>query len=171
MTTSPDEPDERADSNRDPADPQATDEAFAAIIARLQQPTPPADATWPAIEDDTPPPADADNERLGSQWDGWEDIATHDTDTSDEDVEDVDEDYVPPPPPPLPKGDPVLRWAWIGAVGAPVLALALSFLDWDFDGLVGFALIAAFFAGFATLIARMRTGPGDEDTPDDGAVI
>jgi hypothetical protein len=63
------------------------------------------------------------------------------------------------------------RWAWAGAVGAPLLAIVLALLGQGLDGIIGIALVVAFLAGFGTLISRLRPGPRIEDGPDDGAVV
>jgi hypothetical protein len=79
--------------------------------------------------------------------------------------------YLPPPPPPLPRGDRLSRWAWAGAVGAPLGYVLLALFGQDLGGVLGFTLIGAFVAGFVTLVLRMRDGPRVDDGPDDGAVV
>jgi hypothetical protein len=79
--------------------------------------------------------------------------------------------FVPPPPPPVPRGDPVTRWAWAAALGAPALFVLLAVSGFDLTGVVGFTLVGAFAAGFVTLVMRMKDGPRADDRPDDGAVV
>jgi hypothetical protein len=179
VTVPPDESDDEPVGGQEPMDPRSMDEAFAAIVAGIRHGDPPAAAApWPAAEDDTAadrePPTDHEPPtapRLGSTWAGWEDVTATAADAEPDDETDDDEDFVPPTPPPIPRGDAVLRWAWVGAVGAPIMALFLAVIGWDFNGLVGLGLVSAFLAGFATLVSRMRTGPTDRDNPDDGAVL
>jgi hypothetical protein len=168
-------------------DPKAVDAAFDAIVANIDQSSTGASADpWPEAEDDDPagppeledpPPSRPRTPR--ADWSGWEDIRpllqpSHEGEPVDEggpvDADD-DEHYVPPPPPPVPRGDRVVRWAWAGAVGAPVTALLLPLIGWQLDGLVGLLLVAAFLGGFITLVSRLRPGPRIDDGPDDGAVV
>lgn len=175
MTDRPNPSDDDPDDPTGTDDPAAIDEAFEAIVSGIRHAEQPPDVPlWPVAEDDEPSAAPAPAPQLGSSWSGWEDIALPAPTEELDDVDDSDDDdapFVPPTPPPIPKGDPVLRWAWAGALGAPVLAVVLAIVGWDFDGLVGLGLVAAFLTGFGTLIYRMRTGPDDLDTPDDGAVV
>ena len=181
MSAPPDEPggtDDRTGDSPEPFDSRSTDEAFEAIVAGIRHGDPPPEVpVWPAIEDaspsESPEPEPEPSPALGSQWTGWEDVANNDEEMDADQAEaDGDEgEFIPPPPPPIPRGDPVLRWAWVGAVGSPLAAVALGAAGWSFDGLVGLGLVAAFFAGFITLVSRLRTGVADEDNPDDGAVV
>src|SRR3954452_2559460 len=82
-----------------------------------------------------------------------------------------EEHFVPPEPPPLPKLDPRRRLAWAGLFGAPVLIivgfmLGVVYPTW-FTGMV----IAAFFGGFAYLVATMPRDRPDDWSGDDGAVV
>ena len=79
--------------------------------------------------------------------------------------------YVPPEPGPVPRGEPRVRWAWTGAVGAPLLAIVLPLLGWGLDGLTGIALVIAFLVSFGYLVSQLRDGPRVDDGPDDGAVV
>lgn len=173
MTTSPDD-----DGQSD--DPRSIDAAFDEIVANLDQPgTAASTAPWPSAEDsdhEPSPPTPADPApRLTprSDWAEWDDVrAAPEPEVEPTELVEPDEGhYVPPPPPPVPKGDPVARWAWTGAVGAPVLAIVLPLLGWGLDGFTGIFLVLAFLAGFTTLISRLRTGPRVDDGPDDGAVV
>ena len=84
---------------------------------------------------------------------------------------DPDEHFEPPPPPPLPRVDTVGRFAWAGAVGGPVLLVLAALLGIPLAGWVGLLALAAFMAGFVTLVARMKDRPPNDSGPDDGAVV
>lgn len=156
-------------------DPAALDAAFDAIVAGLELPEPSGREGGPA--------EDADEVRRATgpgsfeELRAWVDVhpdlladpePTDDTPDADQSPEDH---YVPPPPPPLPKGDRVSRWAWAGAVGAPLCYVLLALFGQDLGGVIGLTLIGAFVAGFVTLVLRMRDGPRVDDGPDDGAVV
>lgn len=80
-----------------------------------------------------------------------------------------DDHFVPPTPAPIPRGDRVSRLAWAGVISGPVgLILVAAFSLTPPDELV-FLAVAAFIAGFVTLIARLR-GHHPND-PDNGAVL
>jgi hypothetical protein len=176
VTATPDHPDDRSDDSR------SIDAAFDEIVARIDQPSTAAStAPWPEAENREQSDEDVDEAdepsapvRMPRQdWPEWDDVRVPPP-TPDEltDAEAFDEGhYEPPPPPPIPRGDPVTRWAWAGAVGAPVLAIVLPLLGQGVDGLIGIALVIAFLAGFGTLVSRLRTGPRIDEGPDDGAVV
>ncbi|HET9946153.1 MAG TPA: hypothetical protein VFR56_10915, partial [Actinomycetes bacterium] len=84
---------------------------------------------------------------------------------------DPDEHFEPPTPPPLPKVDTVGRFAWAGAVGGPLLLVLAALLGLPVAGWVGLLALAAFMAGFVTLVARMKDRPPTDSGPDDGAVV
>jgi hypothetical protein len=169
------------DGSEDSDDAHAIDAAFDEIVANIDRPNTAASTTpWPEAEDATvdppPPPVTPAPQRTPRrEWSEWNDIRVPEAEPSDEPIEEPsDEDeghYVPPPPPPLPKGDAAGRWAWAGAIGAPILAILLPILGRSIDGLTGIALVVAFLAGFGTLIARLRPGPRVDEGPDDGAVV
>ncbi len=162
-------------------DPHSIDAAFDEIVANIDHPSTAAStAPWPESEDRAAEPEPPDEPAVTSirtprsDWSEWDDIRVvrpEPDDDPDELDDDGDEHYVPPPPPPLPKGDKVARWAWAGAIGAPVLALVLLLLGQNLDGFTGLFLVGAFLAGFVTLISRLRPGPRIDDGPDDGAVV
>jgi hypothetical protein len=171
MTTSPDDSGDRDDS-------RAIDAAFDEIVANIDAPgTAASSAPWPAAEGETgerpappdPPPAPQRTPR--ADWSEWDDIRMPSPPPPDELIDNDEDHYVPPPPPPLPTGDRIGRWAWAGAVGAPVLAILLALIGWGLTGLTGLVLVIAFLAGFGTLISRLRPGPRIDDGPDDGAVV
>lgn len=91
----------------------------------------------------------------------------------DYEVEEDDEDdhFVPPEPPPLPETDVTTRFAWIAVLGGPLLLFAFVLLQMDMAWWVELVGIGGFLGGFATLVARMRTGDDDDDMPDGGAVV
>ena len=84
---------------------------------------------------------------------------------------DPDEHFEPPPPPPLPRVDTVGRFAWAGAIGGPLLLVLAALLGIPLAGWVGLLALAAFMAGFVTLVARMKDRPPNDSGPDDGAVV
>ncbi|MEZ5185856.1 MAG: hypothetical protein R2720_08925 [Candidatus Nanopelagicales bacterium] len=79
------------------------------------------------------------------------------------------EDRFVPPEPPLPRMDLISRLGWIGTLGGPILLFAGVLAP----GLIGptavTAGIAAFVAGFLTLVLRSPNEP--EDGWDDGSVV
>jgi hypothetical protein len=84
---------------------------------------------------------------------------------------DDEEHFEPPPPPPLPSMDTVARFAWAGALGGPLLLVLAALAGVPLSGWVGFLALAAFMAGFVTLVARMKDRPPTDSGPDDGAVV
>lgn len=90
----------------------------------------------------------------------------------DDDLDDSEEGhFVPPEPPPLPEADATAKFAWIGVVGGPVLMLLAVILQWDMTWWLTTLCIGGFLGGFATLVARMRTGDEEDDDPGRGAVV
>lgn len=179
MTTTPDDGDDRRDDPDRLNDPQAVEEAFDAIVANIDRPEV-GPTPWPDVEGEGragEPPASMPSEpplrTPRPDWEGWDDVRPAELESSEAaDLDDADDEhYVPPPPPPVPRGDRVIRWAWAGALGAPLLAILLPLIGWPIDGLVGALLVAAFLGGFITLISRLRSGPRIDDGPDDGAVV
>ena len=87
-------------------------------------------------------------------------------------VSDDGEHYVPPPPPPLPKLDSLAKGAWAALFGGPAYLVVATAAGWSVPGIAAFCAVAAFIAGFATLVLRMNDpGPGGPDDGDDGAVV
>lgn len=82
-----------------------------------------------------------------------------------------DEDFVPPVPPPLPSLDPVAKGAWAALFGGPAYLLIATMTGWAVPGWAAFLAVAAFVAGFATLVIRMGDRPPRDSGPDDGAVL
>ena len=134
----------------------ADDLAWAGIVADFDRV--PADAVppWPVSEDvepgaeaptdlPSPPPAPATRRE--------------------------EDHFEPPPPPPLPTFDTVSRFAWAGALGGPAVLLLATMAGIPLAGWVGGLAVAAFMAGFVTLVARMKDAPPTDTGPDDGAVV
>lgn len=166
--------DDRADEAPDPPDDSLSelDLAFADIVAGLVLEPPDDDL------DDAPEPPQAAPTGPGTfeELRAWVDVDHGLLDAVDDDEDDEPDDtdgahYEPPAPPPAPTGDVLARWAWAGAVGAPLAYVVLSLTGFDTTGPLGWGLIAAAAAGFVTLVARMKDGPRDDGTPDDGAVV
>ena len=82
-----------------------------------------------------------------------------------------EEDFVPPVPPPLPTLDPVAKGAWVALFGGPAYLLIATMAGWAMPGWAAFLAVAAFVAGFATLVIRMGDRPPRDSGPDDGAVL
>lgn len=82
---------------------------------------------------------------------------------------DPDDSYTPPEPPPLPKLDLIARLAWVGTLGGPLLLFAGVLVPGVVGPAVVTAGIAAFVAGFLTLVLRSPNEP--EDGWDDGSVV
>ena len=80
-----------------------------------------------------------------------------------------DDHFVPQPPPPLPEADRVTRLAWAAMIGGPSLIILAALLGIGLEGWVVVLALGGFLGGFATLIARMRDRPRQDDGWDDGA--
>lgn len=160
----------RADGRIDVSQEQV-DAAWSALVADLGELRP---AEPPDEPDEPNDPARSEgsglSQRLVRRHPSTPSGSTADAGTSgDEDDDDVlpDEHFVPPTPPPLPRPrDALDRFAWAGAIGGPILLVASHVLG--LGTWVGGVGIAAFAAGFITLIARMRD-ERDDDGP--GAVV
>ncbi|MCF3962778.1 hypothetical protein [Streptomyces fuscigenes] len=80
--------------------------------------------------------------------------------------------FVPPEPPPLPEADATAKFAWLGALGGPVLALVAVLLQWDMTWWLTTVCAGGFLGGIATLVARMKHDDEDDDgDPGRGAVV
>ena len=78
----------------------------------------------------------------------------------------LDEGYEPPEPDPITvPSDPVLRFAWLGVIGGPLVVIGANLVGGSMT--VSGAGVVAFLAGFAVLIGRMN----DRRDDDSGAVI
>ncbi len=80
-----------------------------------------------------------------------------------------EEGYRPPEPPPARWPEGVQGAAWVGALGAPVVLLALTLVGRPVPGWVVGLLIVAFVGGFGYLVAQLPRGP--RDPGDDGAQV
>ena len=79
----------------------------------------------------------------------------------------LDEGFEPPEPDPITvPADPVLRFAWLGVIGGPLVVIGSNLVGGSM--LVSGAGVVAFLAGFAVLIGQMSDKRDDDDT---GAVI
>jgi hypothetical protein len=81
----------------------------------------------------------------------------------------AEDHFVPPPPPPLPRGNSVSRLAWAAVLGVPVFLVVAVALGWRLPSWATTLAVIALFAGFATLVTRLRGH--DPHDPDDGAVV
>lgn len=161
------------------------------IVASLRGPDSEGNSTWPEVENRS------SSEPSNGTSDEASDDQSHPDDTGrdpalprssrseDEPViiwrgssEDIDaeieraipdEHFVPPDPPPLPRADAITWAAWLGVIGAPLLLLLMTAFGVS-SGFVVTAAVAAFLAGVAILISRMRSHRDPFD-PDDGAVV
>lgn len=85
--------------------------------------------------------------------------------------EEEDEPYVPVPLPPPARMDSVTKAALAGVVGGPgYLLIASLFLHWTISAEAAFVAVAAFVAGFVTLIVKLGDRSGRDDD-DNGAVL
>lgn len=160
----------RADGRIDVSQEQV-DAAWSALVADLGE-LRPADPPDQPQEPNDPARSEGSglSQRLIRRHPPTPSGSTADDDAgADDDDDDLlpDEHFVPPTPPPLPRPrDAVDRFAWAGAIGGPILLVASHVLG--LGTWVGGVGIAAFAAGFITLIARMRD-ERDDDGP--GAVV
>ncbi|PPK95281.1 hypothetical protein CLV92_106102 [Kineococcus xinjiangensis] len=127
--------------------------------ARPVPPLPPAPLEPAARDRPLPPPAHASRAR-------------HDDDEARAAARDEallgEEGFVPPEPPPLPRD--VITWlAWGGVLGGPAVLLIATLVRQRLSGIIAALAVAAFVAGFATLVARLPERRDDDD--DDGAVV
>jgi hypothetical protein len=86
-------------------------------------------------------------------------------------AEEEDEPYKPPPLPPPGKLDTATKAALAGVIGGPgYLLVASLFLHWTVSAEAAFIAVAAFVAGFVTLVVKLGDHSG-HDGDDDGAVL
>ncbi|MFG2333784.1 hypothetical protein ACGFMM_29800 [Streptomyces sp. NPDC048604] len=76
--------------------------------------------------------------------------------------------FVPPEPPPLPEADATTKFAWLGAIGGPVLMLLAVLFQWEMTWWLTTVCVVGFLGGFATLVARMKHDDDDDDHDDPG---
>ncbi len=86
-------------------------------------------------------------------------------------AEEEDQPYKPAPLPPPAKLDSVTKAALAGVIGGPgYLLVASLFLHWTVSAEAAFVAVAAFVAGFVTLVIKLGDHSG-RDGDDDGAVL
>lgn len=86
-------------------------------------------------------------------------------------AEEQDEPYVPVPLPPPARMDSVTKAALVGVVGGPGYLLVVSvFLHWSISAEAALIAVAAFVAGFVTLVVKLGDRSSRDDD-DDGAVL
>ncbi|MEU6733139.1 hypothetical protein ABZ929_08025 [Streptomyces physcomitrii] len=86
-------------------------------------------------------------------------------------VDDDEGHFVPPEPPPLPDADPTAKFAWLGALGGPLLLLLAVLLGWEMTWWLTALSVGGFLGGIATLVVRMKDGDEDDEDPGRGAVV
>jgi hypothetical protein len=85
--------------------------------------------------------------------------------------EEADEPYVPEPLPPPAKLDSTSKAALAGIIGGPgYLLVASIFLHWTISAEAALIAVAAFVAGFVTLVIKLGDR-SNRDDDDDGAVL
>lgn len=84
--------------------------------------------------------------------------------------EEDDEDYVPVPLPPPARLEPASKAALVGVLGGPGYLILSAFLHWTISATAAFVAVAAFIAGFVTLVVKLGDRPRRDDD-DDGAVL
>jgi hypothetical protein len=161
---------ERERRRREELAPEEVDTLFADIVAGFEQPAADPVPRWSVLEDatDTDVPEDPDGRpRLSSR------LIRRGSDPAPAPVPDEDphDHFVPEPPPPLPPADPVTRVAWAALIGGPLLIILAALLGIGLEGWVVLLSLGGFLGGFATLVARMRDRPPNDDGWDDGAVL
>jgi hypothetical protein len=157
------------------------DEIWASIVAAYNAPAAEPVRRWPASEDvpdEHPPEARADEEPAkaagpaGPAEPAAPEAPAPTGERPPAAPRPAEEHFVPPPPPPLPTADAVTRFAWAGLVGGPLFFLLTAILQMRAASWLAVLAVAAFVAGFVTLVARMKERGGDDETgPDDGAVV
>jgi hypothetical protein len=86
--------------------------------------------------------------------------------------EEAEEPYVPVPLPPPAKLDTASKAALAGVIGGPgYLLIASIFLHWTISAGAALVAVAAFIAGFVTLIVKLGDRPGRDGDDDDGAML
>jgi len=149
-------------SNPDPdADRAAREQrAWESIVADLSgQLSPPAEVNEPVQPLPGPTVADRDETFVNALLGDGPDLGPADLNPQDQ--------FTPPDPGPIRlPADAISRAAWAGAIGGPLLVMVAFVLGLGtFIAGIG---VAAFVAGFVTLIVRL---PDRERGEDDGAVV
>ncbi|MBY8876538.1 hypothetical protein [Actinacidiphila acidipaludis] len=159
---------DREDEGAAPLDEEA---AWAALVAGFDaEPEPGAAPVWPEAEnvaDETPAPKPPPPPARS--------VVVHPVISGPRNYElaedDEDDHFVPPEPPPLPEADVTTKFAWIAVIGGPLLLLAFVLFQLEMTWWAILVGVGGFLGGFATLVARMRTGDEDDDDPGGGAVV
>jgi hypothetical protein len=84
--------------------------------------------------------------------------------------EEDDEHYVPVPLPPPARLEPAAKAALVGVLGGPGYLILSALLHWTISATAAFVAVAAFIAGFVTLVVKLGDRPRRDDD-DDGAVL
>ncbi|MYS19701.1 hypothetical protein GA0115240_11213 [Streptomyces sp. DvalAA-14] len=171
-----DREDEGTAPQEEPARPPLDEEAaWAALIAGYHaDPEPGVEPSWPESENvgDKDPGPEPINKVLPPPD---RSIVIHPVISGPRNYELVEDDddahFVPPEPPPLPDADVTTKFAWIAVIGGPLLLLAFILLQIELTWWAVLVGLGGFLGGFATLVARMRTGEDDDDLPGGGAVV
>nr|WP_180218134.1 hypothetical protein [Streptomyces albus] len=82
--------------------------------------------------------------------------------------EDDEGHFEPPEPPPLPQADTTTKFAWVAALGGPLLLLGAILVQADLTWWIVTLGVGGFLGGFATLVTRLRDGRDDDDWDDPG---
>jgi hypothetical protein len=159
--------------------PLDEDAAWAALIAGFDaEPVPGAEPSWPDAEnvrDKDPGPEPVTEPVSKALPPPDRGIVIHPVISGPRNyelAEDEDDDhFVPPEPPPLPEADVTTKFAWIAVIGGPLLLLAFILFQIQLTWWATLVGLGGFLGGFATLVARMRTGDEDDDLPGGGAVV
>ncbi|MDJ0341123.1 hypothetical protein QMK19_07515 [Streptomyces sp. H10-C2] len=148
------------------------DAAWAELIAGFDDEPGPGTGSWPDSENLTPT---RDTGKDTGSGPPTRSIVIHPVIRGPRDhtvPDDEDEGhFVPPEPPPLPHADVTTKFAWLAVLGGPVLLLAFILLGQEMTWWVMTLGVGGFVGGFATLVARMRTGEDDDELPGGGAVV
>ncbi|MFF3250849.1 hypothetical protein ACFYWP_07545 [Actinacidiphila glaucinigra] len=180
---------EGGEPERAPLDEES---AWAELVAAYGKDPEPGTGSWPAAEDVPAAERDgeggSDGEREGEGNETLADpsavpsapdatrIILHPVLSGPRDYE-LDEDadeghYEPPEPPPLPEADVTTKFAWLAAVGGPLLIFGFVLFQEPMPWWALTVGIGGFLGGFATLVTRMRPGGDeDDDLPGGGAVV
>lgn len=140
------------------------DSAWNQLVHDLQESTIPPESI-DAADTDSDPPGSGLSARLvrSSQAPGPRDFSLPDSD----ELLEPEDGFIPPEPPPLPRPNhPADKWGWGAIIGGPLLLIGAT--TTGLPTWIGGVGVAAFLAGFVTLVARMRD---DRDSGDDGAVV
>jgi hypothetical protein len=152
---------------RAPLSDLSTDDVDAAwnqLVQGLADSTPP-DSAPDVTDTDFDPPGSGLSARLvrSAQTPGPRDFSLPDPD----ELLEAEDGFTPPEPPPLPRpSHPADKWGWGATIGGPILLIGSTMAG--LPTWIGGVGVAAFIAGFVTLVARMRN---ERESGDDGAVV